>query len=389
MQRLNYEFVFSNQPRQRLARHGLFWLTWVLFFAFTYAFLPTRVLVHQGVSWPLAFLEGVTIASMDAILFMPAHILFAYGLTEWIIPRFMLKERYGWAVTYTGLLVVCITLTAAYLTVYVVDPVHIYLNMRSSGNGFVFAMMAGLRGATTIGGFAAAIKLAKIWYLKQQAYEQIDREKLQAELQLLKSQIHPHFLFNTLNNLYGLTLQKSDHSPSVVVKLSELLRYMLYECNASEVLLLQEIEFMRNYIGLEQLRYGDRLDMSVSISGEYEDKLVAPLLLVPFLENAFKHGTSEQLEQAWMHVDLSVQGSTLKFKVINSRESTPSDAPTPYMGGIGLQNVKKRLQLLYADRYDLRITAEAETFMITLTLALHSTPSPDSQPAVRLTEAAY
>ncbi|WP_332369013.1 histidine kinase [Spirosoma telluris] len=192
-------------------------------------------------------------------------------------------------------------------------------------------MMAGMRGATTIGGFAAAIKLVKIWYLKQQAYEQIDKEKLQAELQLLKSQVHPHFLFNTLNNLYALTLHKSDHSPAVVLKLSELLSYMLYECNASEVPLQKEIAFMRNYIGLEQLRYGDRLDMSVTISGDYPTKLIAPLLLVPFLENAFKHGTSEQLEQAWMHIDLSVQGNQLKFKVINSRE--PSAHKDTYIGG--------------------------------------------------------
>ena len=125
---------------------------------------------------------------------------------------------------------------------------------------------------------------------------------------------------------------------------------------------------MRNYIGLEQLRYGDRLDMSINISGDCEHTRIAPLLLIPFLENAFKHGTSEQLEQAWMHVDLSVQDSTLKFKVINSREVTEHDET--YVGGIGLQNVKKRLQLLYADRHDLRITAEDETFMVILTLEL-------------------
>ncbi|WP_420149600.1 sensor histidine kinase, partial [Spirosoma sp.] len=153
-----------------------------------------------------------------------------------------------------------------------------------------------------------------------------------------------------------------------VLKLSELLRYMLYECNAPEVLLWKELEFIRNYVDLEQLRYGERLDLSLTISGEYQHKRIAPLLLIPFLENAFKHGTSEQREQAWMHIDLSVQGQTLKFKLINSREAMPHD--DTYIGGIGLQNVKKRLQLLYPDCHDLRITAEDETFMIFLTLEL-------------------
>ena len=245
-------------------------------------------------------------------------------------------------------------------------------------------MMAGMRGGTTIGGFAAAIKLVKVWYLKQEAYQQIEREKLQAELQLLKSQIHPHFLFNTLNNLYALTLSKSNQSPAVVLKLSELLRYMLYDCNAPEVPLTKEIAFMRNYIGLEQLRYGDRLDMSVTISGDCEGKLIAPLLLIPFLENAFKHGTSEQLEQAWMHVELSVQANVLKFKVINSREENPHN--DMYAGGIGLQNVHKRLQLLYADRHELKIVAEEETFMIALTLELQSTKVPPLLPVNQLAE---
>lgn len=197
--------------------------------------------------------------------------------------------------------------------------------------------------------------------------------------------MHPHFLFNTLNNLYALTLRKADNSPAVVLKLSELLSYMLYDCNAPEVSLEKEIAFMQNYIGLEQLRYGDRLDMSVQISGDYPHKPIAPLLLVPFLENAFKHGTSEQLEQAWMHLDLSVQGTTLKFKLINSREATEQDESP--VGGIGLHNVRKRLQLLYPDRYDLRVVAETETFMVALTLELSPTKATPVWSPVQLAEA--
>lgn len=386
MQLLTQEFVFSNQPRQRLARHGLFWLAWDLFFTLTYGFLPANYLIHEGVAWPLAFLKGFLISGIDSVLFMPAHMFLTYCLLYWVIPRYVMTGRYGWAFINTIFLIIATSFLSAVLAEFIVYPVRMAVHGRYSGNTFFFAMMAGMRGATTIGGFAAAIKLVKIWYLKQQAYEQIDKEKLQAELQLLKSQVHPHFLFNTLNNLYALTLHKSDHSPAVVLKLSELLSYMLYECNASEVPLQKEIAFMRNYIGLEQLRYGDRLDMSVTISGDYPTKLIAPLLLVPFLENAFKHGTSEQLEQAWMHIDLSVQGNQLKFKVINSRE--PSAHKDTYIGGIGLQNVQKRLKLLYPDRHELRIVAEEETFMVALTLELVTTLATDFQPVKQLAETA-
>ena len=385
MQRLNKEFVFSNQPRQRLARHGFFWLTWTVFFTITYCFLPAGYLMRQGVSWPIAFLKGLVVAGVDALLFLPAHMIFTYSIIYWLMPRFLFKGYYGWTAIALFLIVLGTSICSAMLSIFLVDPIRLSIGAPVVRNTFVAAMMAGMRGGTMVGGFAAAIRLVKVWYLKQEAYQQIDREKLQAELQLLKSQIHPHFLFNTLNNLYSLTLQKSDHSPTIVVKLSELLRYMLYDCNAPEVLLTKEIEFIRNYIGLEQLRYGERLDMSINISGDCEHKLIAPLLLIPFLENAFKHGTSEQLEQAWMHVELSVQDTTLTFKVINSREASEHD--TTYVGGIGLQNVRKRLQLLYADRHELRIIAKEETFMIVLTLALVPTQTTVYLPAAQLLEA--
>lgn len=368
MQRLNKEFVFSNHPRQRLARHGLFWLTWLVFFALTYAFLPAVHLVNKGTPWPFAFLKGLIVATIDALLFLPSHMLFTYGIMYWLMPRFIFNGRYAWAMLGFVLIIIITTTCSAIVSLHVADPVRTFLDAPRSHNSFIAAIMGGMRGGITVGGFGAAIKLVKVWYLKQEDYRQIEREKLQAELQLLKSQVHPHFLFNTLNNLYALTLRKADNSPAVVLKLSELLSYMLYDCNASEVLLEKEIAFMRNYIGLEQLRYGDRLDMSVQLSGDYRKRLIAPLILMPFLENAFKHGTSEQLEQAWMHLDLSVQGSTLKFKLINSREVAGHDEN--YVGGIGLKNVQKRLHLLYPDSHDLRIVAEAETFMVVLTLEL-------------------
>ena len=370
MQLFDKDFVFSNRPRQRLARHGLFWLMAWLYFSILYSFLPISYFLNKGEVLWLALLHSYSITGTEAFLFMPAHMLLVYGILYLLFPRYLYTERpqYLQLVISILLLMIVTGFFSAMIAKWIVNPIREWFEVSRTTNNLFYGMMAGLRGATTLAGFGAAIKLAKVWFLKQQAYQQIEHEKVQAELQLLKSQVHPHFLFNTLNNLYALTLRRSEQSPAVVLKLSELLSYMLYECNAAEVSLAKEIAFMKNYIGLEQLRYGDRLDMSLSISGDWENKLIAPLLLIPFVENAFKHGTSEQLEQAWMHLDLAVTGDTLKFKLINSREAEPHSEQ--FSGGIGLQNVQKRLHLLYPERHDLRLIAEDETFMVVLTLQL-------------------
>lgn len=370
MQLFDNDFVFSNQPRQRLTRHGLFWVMAWLYFSFLYSFLPIGYFLNQGDGFWRALGRSYLISGTEAILFMPAHMLLVYGILYVLFPRFVYPKHSQYVQLVVGIIVLMVITGAfsAAIAKWIVNPLRDFLGVNRANNSFSFAMMAGLRGSTTLAGFGAAIKLAKVWYLKQQAYQQIEHEKVQAELQLLKSQVHPHFLFNTLNNLYALTLRRSEQSPAVVLKLSELLSYMLYECNAAEVSLAKEIAFMKNYIGLEQLRYGDRLDMSVSISGDWKNKQIAPLLLIPFVENAFKHGTSEQLEQAWMHLDLTVTDNTLKFKLINSREVEPHSEQ--FAGGIGLRNVQKRLELLYPNRHDLRLIAEDETFMVVLTLQL-------------------
>ena len=201
---------------------------------------------------------------------------------------------------------------------------------------------------------------------------QTEKEKLTAELQLLKAQVHPHFLFNTLNNLYALTLRKSDGAPEMVLKLSGLLSYMLYECNATEVPLEKEIRMLENYVDLEKLRYGSRLDVSLNFTGDIRGKTITPLLLIPFVENAFKHGSSEQLEQAWISLDLAVEGNRMSFKLVNSKDA--NESPGGGAGGIGLVNVRKRLELIHANNYELKITPQEETFLVYLSLELGSGP---------------
>ena len=212
---------------------------------------------------------------------------------------------------------------------------------------------------------ASSLKLYRYWYRKENNNQQLVKETMIAELQLLKAQVHPHFLFNTLNNLYSLTLKKSLKSPEVVVKLSELLHYMMHECNASEVPVQKEVRMIENYIELEKLRYGNRLNVELTISGEIEGANIAPLLLIPFVENAFKHGSSEQAGDAFILISLFADSNVLSFKIKNSRNEPESVAA---YGGIGLVNVKKRLALIYPGKYQLIVLPENNTYEVGLVI---------------------
>jgi sensor histidine kinase YesM len=212
------------------------------------------------------------------------------------------------------------------------------------------------------------IKFFKIWYKNQQRSQKLEQDKLQAELKFLKAQIHPHFLFNTLNNLYALTLKKSERAPEIVLKLSDLLNYMLYECNSELVPLKKEIELVENYVALEKLRYGDRLDASISVKVENPDLKITPMLILPFVENSFKHCVSGETENAWVSIDITLKKNQLTIKVDNSKSNTDNKDEQKYREGIGLKNVKRRLELLYEGVYELKILDTEESYLVVLRL---------------------
>jgi LytS/YehU family sensor histidine kinase len=221
----------------------------------------------------------------------------------------------------------------------------------------------------SIAGIAVSLKLLRQWYAKEKIHQQLLQESTLAELQLLKAQMHPHFLFNTLNNLYSLTLKQSDHAPKVVLKLSELLHYMLHECDVATVPLQKELQVIESYIELEKLRYGKRLQINVDVKGELSGKQVPPLLLIPFVENAFKHGSSQQTGKAYIHIGLHVVEDRLLFTILNTKEERmPAHVN---VGGLGLSNVKKRLALLYAQQYTLDICPEKYSYEVQLKIPLH------------------
>jgi LytS/YehU family sensor histidine kinase len=212
------------------------------------------------------------------------------------------------------------------------------------------------------------IKLIKRWWLKQKETDQLAREKARAELQLLKAQIHPHFLFNTLNNIYFFTLSGSPKAPEMINKLNSLLHYILNECNQPWVPLSKEFKMIRDYMALEKIRYGEEMNMIVEIPEHFPDKKIAPLLLIPFVENSFKHGASKMIAHPWVKLRVAIENNFLNFFILNSRPSSPE--PVSVKGKIGLKNVRKRLQLLYPDAHDLNIVSESASFMVYLKIKL-------------------
>ncbi|HET9432747.1 MAG TPA: histidine kinase, partial [Chitinophagaceae bacterium] len=212
------------------------------------------------------------------------------------------------------------------------------------------------------------MKFFKLWSIKQRDWMQAQQEKITAELQLLKAQVHPHFLFNTLNNIYSFSLENSPKTPHMILKLSSLLSYMLNDCKAEEVQLEKEIEIMKNYIDLEKERYGNKIEISWDVEGDIKNKFVSPLLMLPFLENAFKHGISEQIEKPTLSVNISVKSDTLRCKITNSKNEFVRHRTNST--GIGINNVKKRLDFIYPDSYELKMHDEGNFFVVSLIVVL-------------------
>ncbi|RZM29610.1 MAG: GHKL domain-containing protein [Pedobacter sp.] len=197
-------------------------------------------------------------------------------------------------------------------------------------------------------------------------------EKIALESSFLKSQVNPHFLFNTLNNIYALSLKKSDQTAVIIERLESLLQYMLFECKADLVLLSQEFTFTNSYIALEKLRHrDDQCTVTMNITGEDTGQYIAPLLLINFLENAFKHGTKASFGKSWINMDIQIHPGGLHFLLQNSKplQVSLTQPISEYTGGIGLKNVKRRLEILYPGKHTLSISEKKDRFEVDLTLS--------------------
>jgi len=335
-------------PKLRVAWHILFWSMAVVFMILFFG--------HQQKEYLYTFyFVGIL---------LPITMLTTYLLLYYLVPRFLMQRRYlrfaAWSFS-TILLSFYLGTMAIFVMLFLfmfgdgpqMDPTTVDIYFLAVGMYFVVLA-------------AVAIKLFKLWYEKQKTERILEKGKLEAELNMLKSQIHPHFLFNTLNNIYSLALQKSDAAPEMLVKLSDILHYILYECSAPFVTLEKEITLLMNYVDLERIRYGKRLELTWNVPAQVPDIQLAPMVLLPFVENAFKHGASKTRNKATISIALSHEGNKLYFRVQNSKPAVKSDHSGNQSHGLGLKNVRQRLELIYKDRFQLEIGDSGDQFKIGL-----------------------
>ncbi|TCC93418.1 hypothetical protein EZ428_01195 [Pedobacter frigiditerrae] len=255
------------------------------------------------------------------------------------------------------------------LVIAVLNPEDLLQFRTDKGEIHTISVNEYLFKSTFLSGFilvtSCIIKFSVDWFSNEKVQRNLESEKKDMELQFLKSQLNPHFLFNSLNNIYSLAYQKSEKTADAILKLSEIMRYMIYESNDSWVDLSKEVEYVTSFVELQKLRFKDGASVVITINGEIDGQKIVPLILISFVENAFKHGVANEPEDP-IKINIIANQKILHFSVSNKKSKTNKDA----MGGVGLNNVERRLQLLYPDRYKLNIVNSATHYTTELMLDL-------------------
>lgn len=341
--------------QRRWLSHMLFWSLLLIFYTITFKIQYgsySKTLIHH------------------LIILIP-QILASYCLVYWQIPKLFYKKKYVLFILSVALGSYLFTALARILVIHLIEELYRLPPFRQESIWEILTDVKRLYEQYFYGVFVPVslfviIKLLKESFEDKSKREILEKEKVSAELNFFKAQIHPHFLFNTLNNLYVLTLQKSDKASDTVLKLSEILDYMLYQCNDDRVSIDKEIKLIQNYIDLEQLRYGDRLELSFNHSIDNLNTQIAPLILISLIENAFKHGASGSINKPVIKIDVKVEKGQMDFSIFNSKTKIEQDDNTNFKKGIGVSNTKSQLQLLYPDKYQLEIIEEDLSYHVKL-----------------------
>ena len=353
---------------RRVVFHVLFWV--VLFF---YELVQTNLTIESSkVSLFFTFREVSTI------------MLLHYFLAYYAIPKLLLKFKWirfvlsviiSYAVLMGGMYYSLLFLrenhlvngyleqTADFFLKYdfattLVDPARMY-------NVFIFNLSLV---------FSLLIKITASFFRSNMQKITLEKEKIKLELDFLKAQVNPHFFFNTLNSIYSLIVDKDEVAADIVLKLSDLMRYNLYESKSNKIPLSREFQFIQDYVKLERIRHKEHVTIITDIQNVAEDSLeIPPLVLITYVENAFKHGINNTIEASWVKVSASVENDILSFVVENSKPAKLQRAAAH--GGIGLVNARRRLDLLYPNHYQLTVRNEIASYSVHLTLLLHERSS--------------
>jgi two-component system, LytTR family, sensor kinase len=357
---------FSGPDQHWFIKYRLYHIPF--WFLYNYLWWAITINSPSQAAWAIFFSPFAT----KFTFFVVFETLANYFNLYFLIPRLLEKQRY---ITYTVSLVITIAATATmivlgyYLGAFIAGKQLQDLYGKENCSFyhlFIGSPLSSTMASMTLG---MSIKLAKNWIQTQQRQQMLEKEKLETELNFLKYQFNPHFLFNTINSIFFLIHKNPDKASASLAKFSDLLRYQLYECNDKQIPLSQEILYMENTIELEKLRQNDNIEVSLQVHAPSQHLGIAPFILMTFVENAFKHVSKHTDQPNWIRINLESTGHELFFSVSNSNADNKIKDVVHY-GGIGLKNVQRRLELLYPGQYNLNIESDRSCFDVHLRLHL-------------------
>jgi len=332
--------------------HVIFWLVYFLFNTFRWG----------------SYFDDYVYSLKSNLLGFPIHMVSCYLNIFVLMPFLVYRKKYVLYV-FSILATIFIMVMVKYNLTYFLISQNVWPEGPKPTDSltldYTIEMMIG---ELYVVGFVAAIKITLDFLKEHKRVADLEKAQLETELLFLKNQISPHFFFNTLNNIYSLSVEKSNKTPKIILKLSELMRYMLYDTKAKRQSLQNEILCIQNYLDLERVRYSDSLEVGMYISGDIEDKEIAPMLLLTFIENAFKHGANKNIGDVKIDINFKIKEDFLYFTVTNPMPKiTGHKDNLNESSGIGLENVKKRLDLGYdKNDYHLVIKAKKDKFVVKL-----------------------
>jgi sensor histidine kinase YesM len=346
-----------------------YWCVYLLFFSVQRFYARAYLLAGTGLinsANQYSFTESL----YAKLAYLPGVIVSTHFVVNFLITNYYFRNRFFHFSLLVAITIIAYPLLAYIERIYIVEVYILPHPEKYTFYNYFASMLIFVFGIAPLAWFKIATRLKEDILLQKK----LDNDRLSAllklketELKLLKSQLHPHFLFNTLNNIYLLALEKSEKTPDLIIRLGDMLSYITYDCDSDQVLLSKEIEFMKSFIELQRVRY-ESCDISLDISGDISNQKIAPMLLHTFIDNSFKHGAAKLIGKSWIKVSLEAFNGSLVFSIMNNKPSEGESGKKA--GGIGIDNALKRLELIYKDRYDLKINDSDSTHSVILKLQM-------------------
>ena len=333
----------------------LYWIGYIVLFSFIQGFAA----------------NDISTAFYNELFSLPPKVVFVWLVVTHLMNHWFFTKRFGVFFLLYALLLVVFAFLLRLVDNYIILThflTHWSKQSLLSTSPLVYNLVK-LQFVVTI---PFCFRLFQFWTKEEQRVQAIQSEKLQAELLALQSQFHPHFIFNVLNSLYAKILTKSEDAADMLLRISSLLRFTVYEANGKTIQLDQELNYLQHYIALQELRFGNLVEVCFTVTGNTEGKEIEPFLLLPFIENAFKYCLNNEEEEGWITIYVFVDGDQLSVQVENSLSPTAEENTMNTTRGFGIAHVQKRLDLLYPGKYSLKVTPGEESFFVSFKLPIHA-----------------